>query len=569
MPADCEESSLNAVARDKSLMTCLIVGGVFLGVSLLSVPVPGVNEPHYLSKARSFVDPEWCEADFFLQSADAHAVFFALVGPLTKWLSFHNAILVGRALSLLLLGWGWSVLGRQLQLRPSAIVAAACCFSLIAMTGNFSGEWVIGGFESKVPAYGCALAAVAFWLRAWSTARKTHYAISGIMAGLAVSWHPVVGLWFCIGIAITEVLRLAMSGESTRPLRLRLSQTLANGCVFAFVSFVFAIPGLLPVLKVLQSANLPADKVDQANYIQVFWRLAHHLDPSTFPRKAWIHTGVLCCICLIGLLLLKRSQRDRNPAAESSDDARGSHDGHTWRPLLGLLLAAALTSAVGVAIGWHDGPALETPNWQRKAMLLKFYPFRFFDALLPIITSFVLAKLTVNLLSNTVRKIALLLLVTLTLYAGFQIRPHAPGGYTPETFASWKEACGWISSNTPSDSLIYGPREGFGLKLFAERAEYVCFKDCPQDAEGIMEWNRRLWAIHHWSQNAYQDSLYDESDLALLRKETGVTHILTKRLGPFSVEPVWENSHWRIYRTKVSDSVRRKIGNAVDEQGEK
>ena len=469
MRADSEESSSKTVARDKSLATCFVVSSVFFGVSLLSVPVPGVNEPHYLSKARSFVDPAWCEADFFLQSADAHAVFFAIVGPLTKWLSFHNAILVGRLLSLLLLGWGWSVLGRQLRLRASSIVVSACCFCLIAMTGNFSGEWVIGGFESKVPAYACALAAVAYWLQAWSTSKKTHYAISGIMAGLAVSWHPVVGLWFCIGIAITEILRLVKSGDSKQLLKSRFRQTLSNGCVFTLVSFLFALPGLLPVLKVLQSKTLPPEKVNQANYIQVFWRLAHHLDPSTFPRKAWIHTGVLCCICVIGLLLLNRFQRGQSIDAKPTSPDADKHNSRAWRPLLGLLLAAALTAAVGVAIGWHDGPALKSPNWQQKAMLLKFYPFRFFDALLPIITSFVLAKLAVNLLPNKIRKGAVLLLVPLTLYAGFLIRPVAPRGYTAETFAAWKQACQWIKSVSYTHLRAHETKANLVCRLLLEK----------------------------------------------------------------------------------------------------
>jgi hypothetical protein len=70
------------------LWSTLFIAGLFSAVSLLSSPFPGVNEPHYLAKARSFVDPTWCARDFFLTSANAHYCFFWLVGQLTQWLSF-------------------------------------------------------------------------------------------------------------------------------------------------------------------------------------------------------------------------------------------------------------------------------------------------------------------------------------------------------------------------------------------------------------------------------------------------------------------------------------------------
>jgi len=77
----------------------------------------------------------------------------------------------------------------------------------------------------------------------------------------------------------------------------------------------------------------------------------------------------------------------------------------------------------------------------------------------------------------------------------------------------------------------------------------VCFKACPQDAAGIIEWDRRLWQIHDWSKTAYQDEIFDTSDLQTLRQQTGITHLVTRSLGPFESAPVWENDVWRIYET--------------------
>ena len=45
-------------------------------------PVPDVNETAYLTKARHFTDPAWCQGDFFLETPDAHGVFYLLMGPI-------------------------------------------------------------------------------------------------------------------------------------------------------------------------------------------------------------------------------------------------------------------------------------------------------------------------------------------------------------------------------------------------------------------------------------------------------------------------------------------------------
>ena len=66
-------------------------------------PAPGVNEAHYLVQARHYWNPGWCGGDFFLQSQDAHHVFFWTIGWLTQWLSLPAVAWVGRSAAALLL----------------------------------------------------------------------------------------------------------------------------------------------------------------------------------------------------------------------------------------------------------------------------------------------------------------------------------------------------------------------------------------------------------------------------------------------------------------------------------
>jgi hypothetical protein len=126
---------------------------VFVAVMLLSSPVPGINEPHYLCKARAAVDPSWCAPDFFLHSTNAHVVFLTVTGWLTQWCPLAVVAAAGRMASAVLLACGWQRLARSVGLAPSFQLPAAAGLATLVQLGSFSGEWLLGGFEAKVPAW--------------------------------------------------------------------------------------------------------------------------------------------------------------------------------------------------------------------------------------------------------------------------------------------------------------------------------------------------------------------------------------------------------------------------------
>ncbi len=49
---------------------------------------PHVNETCYLTKAKHYWDPAWCGGDLFLESADAHLVFYWTVGWLAAFFRY-------------------------------------------------------------------------------------------------------------------------------------------------------------------------------------------------------------------------------------------------------------------------------------------------------------------------------------------------------------------------------------------------------------------------------------------------------------------------------------------------
>jgi hypothetical protein len=551
-----EESTARPQAEHSriGLWSTLFVAGLFSAVSVLSSAVPGVNEPHYLAKARAFVDPAWCSRDFFLTSANAHYCFFWLVGQMTEWLSFDQIAVAGRIFSATLLAIGWTLLARAVHLRASFSILSAAMFASLSLLGSFSGEWLLGGFESKVPAWGLCLIAVSLWISGRGSVRSM--LLAGIICGLGCSLHPVVGGWVaacvCVASALFFVADLILKRPQSSDENHR--STLVGLIAFSTQTILFALPGLIPALTLVLDKSLPQKDRELASFYQVFWRLKHHLDPTEIPGSQWLYLLLVGGGLVVGLWCLSRF-----PAGTPRQDG--------LRLLLVFFTMSALIALAGVIIGWHTVRARELDGWEWRASLLKFYPFRCFDALLPITTALVFGRLVQafvqhleirnsmasrsfagGLLSTPrVRQIALCAMLLLPLWLSWRSREAAPAGYTIDQFTDWRQACDWLREKTPKDALILTPRESSAFKWLAERAEYVCYKDCPQDAAGILTWNRRLWLLHDWTLQSSTDALYDNRDLRILRAKTDCDFIVTRILGPFETEPLWEGQHWKIY----------------------
>lgn len=516
-----------------------LVAVVFAGFSLLHVPVPGVNEPHYLCKARATWDPEWCAGDFFLQSKSAHTVFFWTVGYFTQFWSLTTVAIGGRILSSLVLAWGWTRLTTAFRFDSVATFVSATLLAAVGLTGNLSGEWMLGGFESKVAAWGLGLAGTASWLVTTSEPSRRRWLAIGLQLGLATAAHPVVGAWFLIAISMCELAMLTGSvqrwlvitedGRSDLPLIARL--LLMNGS-----AAIASLPGVIPALQVALSSDLSRWDRALANRIQVFMRLPHHLDPARFPPSAWIHSVVL--LSIIGYCSWRLCRVHAQPVLR--------------RHLL-FLTAAMVIAIVGIAVGAHNGPVLELPHWSWRAFLLKFYPFRLIDSLLPITVAITVTACLNEWLQDRIEEprgrvlripAAALALVVLAFSSG--LHPQAPAGYTESEFLAWQEACDWIRRETPSDSLFVTPREAVGFKWYAHRAEFVCWKDCPQDGAGILEWRQRLRDLG-WMRPVQLNRMLRPSDLTWMQGHMKMTHLITRDHHVEGREPIYENSVWRIY----------------------
>jgi len=499
------------VTRRRLLVAALIFGS-FAAFASYRAPIPGVNEPQYLCKAKHFWNRDWCAQDFFLSSADAHYVFYFTIGALTRFFSLEQTAWIGRILLWASLAISWARLAGRLLGQPLAPLWSACIFLALQASGNLSGEWLIGGVEAKGFAYAALLLAI-------EAASSGSVRRASAASGAAVSFHPVVGLWGALALAAAWwANRRTTQGGGTG----RWQSAVASGLLW----IAFALPGLIPALILL--ADRPSPEIShQADRIQVFDRLKHHLDPQQFPRRGDIAYGALLGCWLLGRRLIQHSEAELL--------------------FTRFVLATLVIAAAGLVIGLG-------PRWPG---FMKFYPFRLFDVFLPIAVAMTAVGLFEQIADaasagrfprTAARWLAPAAGCTALVWA-----IAAPGRIAnaanwkrPGNWESFVEACLWIQRNTPRDALFLTPRYNVGFKWYAQRAELVSQKDCPQDAAGIVEWKERVKGVERW-RSKHIESGFSTAALVDLESRTGVDYILGSNEDPWQVEPIYRNKRFSVY----------------------
>ncbi|MDA1213442.1 MAG: hypothetical protein O2955_13075 [Planctomycetota bacterium] len=518
-------------------------------------PVPSANEPHYLTMARHQWDPEWCDRDLFLQSTPAHSVFYRTIGLITVWLTFDQAAWVGRLFAFALVAWGWVRLSRILLPDGVGVFWATIVYLILASQGSFSGEWIVRGCEAKVFSYGLLL-----W--ALSAALSRRWISAALCWGLSISFHPLVGLWslLCytaaeLSFVVEKFIRWEPDRRTSSEVKNESDQRLGISWKPLLVLVMAALPGLLTSLALF--FGMDPKQQYQATYIQVFYRLAHHLDPMTFPVAAYFFAGILIVVWLCG--------RRWTPPTRDRD---------VFSRFIGVSIAIA---ALGLLIGWGPRPGGEMPGFAWRMSLLKFYPFRLFDGMMPIATAFAVVHIwhaagrrwmairasadfrlsgTTESRSTARRRSTFVTAVTTVCLALWcaSLFPSPADRMSAEQYTAWREACDWIERETPADALFITPNQSWGFKWYAQRAEYVNMKDCPQDPPHLVEWNRRLKLLANWGKRNFSGG-YTRKELQSLQNQTSADYLLAQHLGPMTIEPVFQNKWYRLY-SLTDDKIR-------------
>ncbi|MDP6717644.1 MAG: hypothetical protein QGF59_03275, partial [Pirellulaceae bacterium] len=132
--------------RQAAIEVFLLVGLMFLIAG--GIP-PGVNEAHYLAKAKHYWLPSWCPSDLFLQSVDAHLIFYWTIGWLTLFLPLWAVAWIGRFVTWFLLAWSWRRLSERIVPGNWWALLTLGLYACFLSCGHLAGEWVFGGVEAK------------------------------------------------------------------------------------------------------------------------------------------------------------------------------------------------------------------------------------------------------------------------------------------------------------------------------------------------------------------------------------------------------------------------------------
>jgi len=512
-------------------------GRIWLDVALLTLvlfvtagwPPPDVNEAHYLTKARRFWDPSWCPGDLFLDSADAHGVFYWTIGWLTRFVSLPAAAWIGRFVSWTFLAWSWTRLSRVFA--PSwlwAVLSGALMAAMVSRC-HMSGEWIVGGLEAKTFAYGFVFlglreAVLGRWPRA------------GALLGAAAAFHVLVGGWAWIAVALAWLI-VGRSQSSFREL-LPLWLLGLGLSLFSVVPAVWLGRGA--------SANEQA----LANQIYVYMRLSHHLAFHRFPPIFIIRHGVLVAVWGAAAFMFRGDSK--------------------LRCVNTFVAGAVLLSLAGITI---DLSLMYRPN--QASSLLRFYWFRLADVAVP---GGVAIMAIAALRSSYQRKWSLgpyaLGLSTLLVAAHVvsvqydrraEMLPASVSAPLPpmtpaqrEQWAlDWRDACQWAKENTPKDARFLTPRRQQTFKWYSHRGEVANWKDVPQNARAIIDWRDRMQEIYTPETRRFGLGGRAVKELKMLGEKYGADYVLLDqslapgrlRLRRVYPEPFSE-SRFAIYRLR-------------------
>ena len=480
---------------------------------------PGVNESHYLTKAKHFWNPDWCPGDIFLSASPSHWLFYVSTGWLTLFFSLATTAWIGRIAVAVLLAVGWLRLCRQINPGTGFPLVAAMLFLIANDRFHMAGEWIVGGVEAKGFAY-------FFVLLALEQLMKRDWNKVWIWIGCASAFHVLVGGWAAVAMVFCRLTSFCTAESRISGARVDSDKTRwSKETGFLAIGFAIALIGIVPPLVSNSGSDWHTTML--ASTIYVKQRISHHLDFSRFAtmRVASFVTMVVLWLALSRMLVFHKKFRRLN-----------------WFCLGTLFISVGglLLSGMGETSNGMDS--------QLAVVLLRLYWFRLSDFAIPLATSLMVTMLAWELGMNANHASSRIAAVVFTSLIGIAFglaafekledpRPIADQRSLPsykddtlrteQTFRNWRRVCEWIKLNTPGEARFLTPFNQQTFKWYAGRTEIVNWKDIPQQNDQILRWSR-LVEIFCKPQLDSEFGLFSYSDLELrsLAREVGADFIV-------------------------------------------
>ena len=532
-------------------------------------------------------------------------MFYWTFGWLTRLLPLPAVAWVGRLLTWALLAYAWRRLSWAVLPQAWLAVLGAVLFVSLNENAHMAGEWIVGGAEAKGFAYVLVLLGIEAVVRArWN--------LAWLLLGAATGMHAVVGGWSLVTAGVAWLADRSSgchahcpewactehaATERTCP---RKAVGMAPECNIEshaprgwseWISVGALLPGRLVLASALTRGRRSADRCRcWQNAIYVWQRLPHHLAADRFQIGFPSRHMLLWALWLVLITI--------SPA-----------DG-PQRRLRWMVNGAMLLTAIGfgfVVIG-HWNPTFA-------ASLLRFYWFRMSDVFVPLGVTLVgldwLRRIWITnsgsphaetrrrrtdrrepnteavnhhpcgprpLPSPLVgegpgvrgRRAGRLWLAGLIIVAvvdlGLQfehlppelaccgIAPVTPRADKGVVYDDWRDVCRWAGANTDSQARFLTPRMAMTFRWNADRGEVVTWKDIPQNADGIVEWWRRLgeiWGVGSPAGPIDSLALLGQQRLAELAGKYQAEYAIVQLLpneARLPIKPVFENTSYAVYR---------------------
>ncbi len=493
-PQEAEHPSTSMSLRWLELGLIVLLFFLFVGPL-----TPEVNEPHYLSKARHYWNPQWCPEDHFLNSGDAHGVFYWSFGWITTLVSFPVAAWIGRVICWIGIAVSWQRMIAKIDNRPwigfLAMAAGLAGINYLHMAG----EWLIGGVEAKCFAY-----AIAFW--AIGDALSQRWNRAWILLGVASAFHVLVGGWMVVCLMISWLL----CPQQRASLRSMLPGLFLGGAI--------SLVGVVPLLLLNREAT--DIQSNWASYYYVYERLSHHLVVHTFSDPFKWRFSLATVGWAITAWILRNEDK--------------------LRVLNGIVAGSVVLVLIGVAIDQWFFNIVE--DWLMATKLLRLYWYRIADIMVPLALALNVILLLQRIGQDRpkltkVGYLGLSLLVGLGMIVRIADRWTATASPADRSSLvsdpnAWIQTCHWVRENTDSDAICLTPRLQSSFKWYAERAEVVTTKDVPQDDVKLLEWRERRGDTH-WrsvhSRNTLSLAGLTEEDIRELAATYGFRYVIVDR----------------------------------------
>ncbi len=508
----------------RKIVTFFIIFFILLFLYLWDDLLSG-NEAQTLANVYHFAHSGWLANDWFLSLDTVYRIPFNIfLFPLAKFLSLPVLALSSRIILIGLMSLALTKFFEVIKLTPGSIAL----FTLIAfrMKGMLAGEDMLWHVEAKILSYILVIVGLTSFLK--GNNRKMWLYFGG-----ATAFHPLVG-----GYSVISLLFAWFFLEKKDK-----SGILRSSPFFTVTGW----PGIGIVLYNLISSRGASGSVSDLLYVA---RHPHHMLPTSFIRHvhkwfpAWmdytiIIGNVIFCIAVltIAFFILKKG---------------------TQRKLLYFAAGSSVIFTVGILL-YLTG----------QYHLLKYYPFRFGDVILPF-TAYILFLRGVDKylfrkksLLSTITAVAVLTVsgVLFTMETSNIIQRNTPFAIINGKQAN-VELYSWIQENTPEDAVFIISPFIDNFNITAERAQFVTFKHIPQNERDVMEWYEKLTLLNGGvgfydggisidlrGFRVNYDSLND-GQLFEMGRKYGPDYYLGPPERTGNLERVFYNDEWGVYSLK-------------------